>query len=72
MSAETTEWLNRNVLRGFTNSRGTAWHYSAAHQGDESNHYPGAIPVEDLKRRLFNWEAQPKELFIPDGKGLEQ
>jgi phage/plasmid-like protein (TIGR03299 family) len=34
-----------------------AWHYSAAHQGAESNHYPGPIPIEDVRRRLFSWQA---------------
>ncbi len=57
MSRETTEWLNRNILRGFTAKRGHAWHYTAAAQGDETNHYDGAIPVADLHRRLFGWTA---------------
>lgn len=35
---------------------GRAWHYRADLQGDESNHYPGAIPAEDVRRRLFNWK----------------
>jgi phage/plasmid-like protein (TIGR03299 family) len=56
MSAETLTWLNQNTLIGFTGKRGTAWHYRASHQGDEPNHYPGPIPVEDVKRRLFHWE----------------
>lgn len=57
MSQETSLWLNQNTLIGFTDKRGHAWHYRAAAQGDESNHYPGAIPVEDVNRRLFNWKA---------------
>ncbi|MEV5896686.1 DUF932 domain-containing protein [Nonomuraea fuscirosea] len=56
MSAETLTWLNQNTLIGFTTRRGTAWHYRASKQGDEPNHYPGQIPVEDVKRRLFHWE----------------
>lgn len=57
MSKETLAWLNQNILRGFTDKRGHAWHYTMAEQGDEPNHYPGAIPVEDLHRRLFGWTA---------------
>jgi phage/plasmid-like protein (TIGR03299 family) len=57
MSKETIEWLNTQTLIGFTEKRGTAWHYRADEQGDEPNHYPGAIPVEDVERRLFHWEA---------------
>lgn len=57
MSRESMEWLNTNTLRGFTDSRGTAWHYMLQHQGEESNHYPGAIPVDDVIRRLMSWQA---------------
>jgi phage/plasmid-like protein (TIGR03299 family) len=66
MSRETLEWLNVMTLIGdteversyesWTNAAGQAWHYRAAMQGDEPNHYPGAIPVEDVERRLFGWE----------------
>jgi phage/plasmid-like protein (TIGR03299 family) len=59
MSTETLEWLNRNVLVGFTDHRGTAWHYKQSAQGLEPNHYPGAIPVEDIRRRLFSWSVIP-------------
>ena len=54
MSAETSTWLNTNTLIGFTAKRGNAWHYRADDQGEESNHYVGAIPVEDVTRRLFD------------------
>lgn len=64
MSNESSLWLNNNVLRGFTEKRGNAWHYSASLQGAESNHYDGAIPVADLHRRLFDWEALPKPLYV--------
>jgi phage/plasmid-like protein (TIGR03299 family) len=56
---ETAEWLNRNVLIGYTRERGNAWHYRSAAQGDEPNHYPGPIPVADIQRRLFHWRAIP-------------
>ena len=57
MSKETREWLNTQTLIGFTDERGNAWHYQAALQGSESNHYTGEVPVEDVERRLFDWEA---------------
>jgi hypothetical protein len=57
MSRESLEWLNRNTLIGFTDERSKAWHYRASEQGSEPNHYPGAIPVADVKRRLFSWQA---------------
>ena len=62
MSKETSEWLNQNVLVGFTSKRGNAWHYRASDQGTETNHYLNAIPVEDVERRLFNWQAQEFDL----------
>lgn len=56
MSQEKLSWLNQNTLIGFTDKRGKAWHYRASDQGAEPNHYAGAIPVEDVRGRLFNWE----------------
>jgi len=58
MSQETSVWLNTNTLIGFTDKRGHAWHYRAENQSDEPNHYPGPVPVADVKRRLFGWDAQ--------------
>lgn len=55
MSKESLQWLNTRTLIGFTEKRGSAWHYRADEQGTESNHYTGAIPTEDVRRRLFAW-----------------
>lgn len=57
MSRETMKSLNTNTLIGYTDERGNAWHYRADEQGAESNHYPGAIPVSHVRRRLFGWTA---------------
>lgn len=57
MSRETAEWLNNNCLIGFTDKYGRAWHYDESLQGDEPNHYPLGVPVADVERRLFAWEA---------------
>lgn len=40
MSAETIEYLNQNTLIGFTEKRGTAWHY----RGTNDNHFEGPVP----------------------------
>ena len=64
MSKETMVYLNTNTLIGFTEKRGNAWHYRAVLQGDESNHYPGAIPVADVRRRLLSWQAVPRRVAI--------
>ena len=70
MSRETSEWLNQNVLVGFTEKRGHAWHYRASDQGTEPNHYPNAIPVEDVERRLFDYQAVERPVFVADASGL--
>lgn len=57
MTNETLTHLNTQTLIGYTEKRGSAWHYRAEEQGAETNHYTGSIPVADVKRRLFSWTA---------------
>ncbi len=58
MSRETQQWLDNNCLIGFTDQYGPAWwNKDGKDDAGEANHYPGAIPVEDINRRLFDWEA---------------
>ena len=64
MTRETLQHLNTNTLIGMTSQRGTAWHYRAEEQGEETNHYPGPIPVEDVERRLFHWTAQSRRIAV--------
>jgi len=71
MSRETIEDLNINTLIGFTEKRGTAWHYRAEHQGDQSNHYPGPVPIVDVRRRLFNWVAESRRMAMEEPAELE-
>ncbi len=70
MSRETLQWLNNQTLIGFTEKRGNAWHYAEALQGDEPNHYKGPVPVEDVRRRLFGWEAVSTPLFVASGNPI--
>lgn len=71
MSAETLEWLNNMTLIGNADVRGTAWHYQASMQGDRPNHYPGFIPGDDIRERIFNWRAVEAPvtatLLLPEG-----
>lgn len=53
MTRETLEDLSTNTLIGMTDRRGNAWHWR---KGDD-NHYDDAIPVQDVRDRLFNWSA---------------
>jgi phage/plasmid-like protein (TIGR03299 family) len=52
MSSETLQWLNDNTLIGYTDDLGDAWH----HDGIADNHYPGAIPLDDINH-LFGWSV---------------
>lgn len=63
MSLETQEWLDTQVLVGCTDTRGNAWHWR---RGND-NHYPAGIPVEDVRRRLFNFtvDAHPVAFIVP-------
>ncbi len=69
MSRETS--LHLNTRNGNTDHRGTAWHYRAQDQGDESNHYPGSIPVADVERRLFHWQAESRPLAVQTPADLQ-
>lgn len=71
MSSETYDWLNTNILVGFSEQRGNAWHYKESAQGTEPNHYLQAIPVDDVLRRLFYWQALEAEscVRVPNGDG---
>jgi len=64
MSKETYEWLNKYCLIGYTSQRGNAWHYRKDEQSEEPNHYANAIPVDDVIRRLYSWEAQEAPVFV--------
>lgn len=64
MSRETLQHLNTNTLIGNTDHRGTAWHYRADYQAEEPNHYPGPIPIVDVERRLFNWQAESRRIAV--------
>jgi phage/plasmid-like protein (TIGR03299 family) len=64
MSRETLEWLNANTLVGFTAKRGRAWHYRADLQAGGGNHFPGAIPVEAVEHRLFEWDALESPVYV--------
>jgi len=72
MSMETSEWLNTMCLIGFADKRGKAWHYREASQGDEPNHYDGPVPQDDVLRRLFNWEAVERELYVARSDGSRE
>lgn len=58
------EELNLYALIGFTDELGAAWHFDAAKQGAEPNHYPGPVPIDDVRRRLFNWQPIEAPIYV--------
>lgn len=72
MSTETLQHLNTQTLIGMTSQRGNAWHYRLQEQGEETNHYEGAIPVEDVERRLFHWTAMSRRIAVETPTDLDQ
>lgn len=69
MGIETSEWYNTQILIGMTDQRGKAWHWRADSQSDEPNHYPQAIPVADVHRRLFSWKAIKRPMYFESADG---
>lgn len=68
MSQETQEWLENNLLIGMVENRGEAWWYRGTDRADGSpNHYPGAIPVADVERKLFDWEPLMAPVYAMTG-----
>jgi phage/plasmid-like protein (TIGR03299 family) len=61
MSQETLKSLNTNVLVGLGH---IPWHNDEALKDQESNLYPGFIPVEDVIRRLFNFDVQTEPIWV--------
>lgn len=72
MSKESSKWLNTRTLIGYVLNRGKAWHYREEDQGAESNHYDGAIPVDDVLRRLFNFTVEEQPIFVLGDSGFSE
>lgn len=60
MSRETNEWLNTNILIGYTEKRGSAWWADGT---SENNHFPGAVPLERVEG-LFSVPATSEPVYV--------
>ena len=69
MSKESSKWLNTMTLIGNVLKRGKAWHWRESEQEGETNHYDNFVPVEDVRRRLFDWSAIQTPVFIKNENG---
>lgn len=58
MSRETQEWIDNYFLVGDADKLGTAWHWRKGN----TNHYPGAIPVEDIVKRQLGWTVREADV----------
>ena len=68
MSAESLEWLNRNIIVGYTEEQGAAWWNVPELANGFENHYPRAIPVERLDD-LFGFEFVERDIYVVRSDG---
>lgn len=52
-------------------SAAAVWHYRKEEQGEQSNHYDGAVPQEDVLERLFNFTVSDAPIFIKVPSAIE-
>jgi phage/plasmid-like protein (TIGR03299 family) len=72
MSKESQTWLENNILVGFTAKRGEAWWSRGVSREDGTpNHFEGAIPVETVKTKLFDWTAVARRVAVEKPATLE-
>jgi phage/plasmid-like protein (TIGR03299 family) len=71
VSQETYQWLARNVLAGFSQTRRPWWADYAEEQGEALNLYPGAVPMEEVTRLLASWSPREEALYTADMKPVE-
>lgn len=64
MSKEPLQHLNTNVLIGNTISGDGPGTTGPRSKAAESNHYPGPVPVADVERRLFHWQAESRRVAV--------
>ena len=54
MTAEKMTDLRANIIRGFTATRGNAWHFEASDPNSVANHYEQEVPLE-VAREALGW-----------------
>lgn len=68
-SQEIPEWNNLCHLIGYVPQRGVAWRYRASDQWVRPNYYDGAVPLVDVKERLFGWSPVSSSLYVKESNG---
>lgn len=70
MTAESLQWLRTNILIGNTTQRGNAWWAKRA-DGEQPNHFPGPVPINAVRSRLFNFQAIELPVAVVEPATLE-
>jgi phage/plasmid-like protein (TIGR03299 family) len=68
VSSETYQWLAKNILAGFCETRRPWWASSAEYEGHELNLFPGAIPMERVEDLITSWTPREESLYTGDMK----
>ncbi len=63
MTRENWNWLSTQTAHGFVDRRPPWWLKYAEREGWTPNVYPGAVPMEEVKRLLCSWRPYTTELL---------
>lgn len=66
MSSETFQWLAKNVLAGFADTRRPWWANNAQAEGHNLNLYPQAVPMDEVIKLIASWEPITEALYTAD------
>ncbi len=66
MSAESYQWLAKNVLAGFADTRRPWWANHAEAEGHNLNLYPQQVPMDEVIKLIASWEPYTEGLYTAD------
>ena len=66
MSAESYQWLAKNVLAGFADTRRPWWADHAQAEGHNLNLYPRQVPMDEVIKLIASWEPITEALYTAD------
>lgn len=66
MSQETYEWLAKNIVAGFTDTRRPWWANHALSSGYAPNLYPQAVPMDEVIQLIASWEPYEEPIYTAD------
>lgn len=72
MSTETAQMSYNSALFGFVGKFGVPWIPYLQQPFPKENLYPGPVPGDDVLRRLFDWQAEYREIYVDTPTGLKR